>query len=253
MNAEILSVGLVVALASSLFGVLVILRRVALVSDALSHVALPGLAIALWLGFSPFFGAFSLLLLAVFFVHTVQKKFEFGTETLVGILFTVGLAVGILLTPNESLLEALFGDISTISRFDSVMAIAGGIAVFAGTLFYWKSFLKTLISPELALGEQINIKKLDLLFLFLLALCVAVGIKTIGALLMGALIMLPAATAKNITRNLRQMALASIVIGVSTILGGLWLSSHLHWPPGPVVVILGSVLFGASLLIPLRR
>ena len=253
MNTDILLVGLVVALASSLFGVLVILRRLALVSDALTHVALPGLAIAIWLSWPPFIGAFLFLLLAVFFVHTVQKKFDFGTETLVGVLFTVALAIGILITPQESLIEALFGDISKISRFDFVMALIGGGAVITGTLFYWRDFLKALISPELAIGEQINIKKTDLVFLIFLALSVAIGVKAIGTLLMGALIMLPAATAKNITGNLRQMVFVSVGIGAASMAGGLWISAWSHWPPGPTVVLLGSLLFCASLLIPSRR
>lgn len=249
MSNELLITGFMVACACGLFGVLVVLRRLALVSDALSHVALPGLALAMMLGLPPFLGAFLLLFLSVIFIHIVQKKFELGTETLVGVLFTTALAVGILITSQESVLDALFGDISKLTTLDVVAAFVGSLFVCFFTLIFWKHFLKAIISPELALGEQLDIKKVDFIFLILLTLTVAIGIKTIGTLLMGALIILPASIAKNVTHTVRSMAFVSVAIALLTVFGGLYVSSLLGWLPGPTVVLFNSILFALSLFI----
>src|SRR3989338_4434937 len=100
-----------------------ILRRMSLVGDALSHVALPGIAIALLIGTNPFFGAFVALFLAVIGIWALEQKTELPPETLVGIFFTVSLSLGLLLTPEPELLEALFGDISKIGMFDLLITL----------------------------------------------------------------------------------------------------------------------------------
>ena len=248
MNESVLIAGLFIGLGTALLGSLVILKKLALVSDALSHVALPGLAVALIVGLNPFLGAVVFLVGSVLLIGAIQKKFHLATETLVGILFTTALAVGILLVPSEELLESLFGNISQISSFDIGLAVVGGSLLFLVTLLLYRRFVKVMISPELSRSEFINVNRTELIFLIILALGVALGIKTIGTLLMGALIILPAATAKNLSSNLKQMALLSVIISLVSIGFGFWFSTIWQSPPGPTVVLLSSVIFAVSLI-----
>src|SRR3990167_8677458 len=110
--------GSLIGLGAGYVGSFMVLRRMSLVGDALSHVALPGIALALLFNLNPFFGAFVALFFAIFGIWILEKKTELPSETLVGVFFTSSLALGLLLTPEPELLEALFGDISQINMTD---------------------------------------------------------------------------------------------------------------------------------------
>ncbi|MFA5987575.1 MAG: metal ABC transporter permease, partial [Candidatus Paceibacterota bacterium] len=112
-----------VGAAAGYLGSFMVLRKMALVGDAMSHVALPGLAVALVLGYNPFWGALLALIMATFVIWILEDKTSISTEALVGILFTTSLAVGILIVPDHELLEALFGDISKVGVYESVVAM----------------------------------------------------------------------------------------------------------------------------------
>src|SRR3989338_11603716 len=173
-----------VGLASGYLGSLMILRRMALVGDALSHVALPGLALGLLWNFYPFFGAFGALFIAIVLIWLIENRTKLSTETLVGIFFTLSLAIGLIITPEPELLEALFGDISETSALDVAIAVLLSLfAIFVVHRIYNKLVLGT-ISDDLAKSVGTKTKKIDFIFLMIVALIVALGIKVVGTLLM---------------------------------------------------------------------
>jgi len=243
-----LIVGITIGISASLLGVFVISRRMALISDALSHVALPGMAIALVLGINPFIGAVIFLVLAILGIYWIGRRTFLATETLIGVFFTAALAIGLLLIPREDILEALFGDISHLTFNNLVIAIFGGVIVFFLTIFFFEKFSKITFSADLALSEGIAVNRVDLLFFFLLALTVAIGIKTIGTLLMGALVILPAAAARNLSWSFRIMVVFSLMIGILSVIIGFLISNIFNLPPGPAVVLVGSLFFIISLI-----
>jgi zinc transport system permease protein len=248
ISGQVFIVGIVIGASAALLGVFVILRRMALISDALSHVALPGMAIAIVLGFNPFIGAVALLAAAILGVFWIGRKVSLATETIIGVFFTTALAIGLLLIPREDLLEALFGDISQLTFANAMTALVGGGLIAVLILIFFRDFAKVTFSSDLALSEGIAVNQINLLFLFLLAGTVALGIKAIGTLLMGALIIIPAAAAKNLSSGLRMMTILSLIIGVSSVLVGFLLSKFFGLPPGPAVVLVGSVFFIISLI-----
>src|SRR5689334_11205585 len=112
--------GIFVGLAAGYLGSFMVLRRMSLVGDALSHVALPGVALGILFHFNPFLGAFGTLFLGIVCIWLIEQKTKLSTESLVGMFFTVSLAIGLLITPEPELLEALFGDLSKVSHLDMV-------------------------------------------------------------------------------------------------------------------------------------
>jgi len=248
ISGQVFIVGIVIGASAALLGVFVILRRMALISDALSHVALPGMAIAIVLGFNPFIGAAALLAVAILGVFWVGRRVTLATETIIGVFFTAALAFGLLLIPREDLLEALFGDISQLTFANAMTALVGGGLIAVLILIFFRDFAKVTFSADLAFSEGIAVNQTNLLFLFLLAGTVALGIKAIGTLLMGALIIIPAAAAKNLSSGLRMMTILSLIIGVSSVLVGFLFSKFFGLPPGPAVVLVGSVFFIISLI-----
>ncbi|MBI2057887.1 MAG: metal ABC transporter permease [Candidatus Yanofskybacteria bacterium] len=250
MNTDLLYplvVGAFVGLASGYLGSLMVLRKMSLVGDALSHVALPGLALGLLFHFNPFLGAFAALFTSIVFIWLIENKTKLSTETLVGIFFTLSLAVGLIITPEPELLEALFGDISKTSAPDAVIAIMLSlVAIFIVRRVYNKLVLGT-ISDDLAKSVGIKTKKIDFVFLLVVALIVALGIKVVGTLLMGALVIIPAAASKNISRNLGSYAGLSALFGLLSSLAGIYLSSAIKFAPGPLVVLTSAAIFFISL------
>jgi len=242
-----IATGALIGAAAGYLGSLMIIRKMALVGDALSHVALPGLAIALILKINPLIGAFVFLALAVAGIWILDQKTEAGAETLVGIFFTASLALGILLTDELELLEALFGDISKITQLDAILGIILSLLAITITKAISKRALLGTISKDLAKSAGIDTAKIDFMFLFLVAIIVALGIKVTGTLLTGALVIIPAAAAKNISRSFGAFSKLSLLFGGLFSILGILLSYALSYPPGPVVVLVGTAAFLATL------
>ena len=139
--------GSLIGLGAGYVGSFMVLRRMSLVGDALSHVALPGIAVSLLFNVNPFFGAFAALFIAIILIWILEKRTELPSETLVGIMFTVSLALGLLLTPEPELLEALFGDITQVTSADfiiTLVAVAGMFIVIwkISEKFIWESGMR---------------------------------------------------------------------------------------------------------------
>lgn len=235
--------GAFVGLTAGYLGSLMVLQRMALVGDALSHVALPGLALGILFNFNPFIGAFAFLFVAATATWYLQGRTRLSFESIIGVLFVLALAIGILLTPQPDLLEALFGDISKVSIYDALTAIAVSLLVIIGTRMIYKNTVLSLISEELAISTGINVRRAEFIYLSLVALVVAVGIKFAGTLLVGALVIVPAVAAKNVSSNLRRYAQLSGIMGIVSVLSGILISDITAIPAGPLIVVSGTAIF----------
>lgn len=250
MNLLILQliVGTLIGLGSGYVGSFMVLRRMSLVGDALSHVALPGIAIALLIGINPFIGAFAALVAAILGIWFLEKRTELPSETLVGIFFTLSLAIGLLLTPEPELLEALFGNISKISIVDAVITGIFTIIIFVAISRLAKGLMLSIVSRDLAKSVKIPTDKINLLFLLLVAIVVALGLKVAGTLLMGSLVIIPAAASKNISINLSRYTTIAAFFGAISAFVGILVANYFHIIPGPIVVLTGGVVFLVTLL-----
>lgn len=251
--SESMTVGLIVGISASLLGVFIVLRKMALVGDALSHVALPGFALGILYHLNPFLGAFVFLVAGIFVIAWLEKISAVSIETITGILFTVSLALGLLLMKDESLAESLFGDISTINTSDVWIASVLGVVIIFFVFVFFNKFLKISMSYDLARTEQINVIKINTVFLLLLAASVALGIKVVGTLLMGALVIIPAAAAKNVSGTIKSMTFFSVIFGVVSVFSGIIIASAVSLPPGPIIVLSGTCLFVISIIKKIKR
>lgn len=242
-----LIIGTLIGLGAGYVGAYMVLRRMSLVGDALSHVALPGIAIALLLHTNPFIGAFAALIMAVIGVWALEKRTALPSETLVGIFFTTALAIGLLITPEPELLEALLGDISKIGTIDLIFTVVFVILVLILIRRLSRGVIMSVISKDLARSMGININGTNFLFLSLVAIVVALGLKVAGTLLMGSLVIIPAAAARNVAINLKNYTLTSALIGGLCAVWGIVIAHILSVHPGPIVVLLGGVVFLATL------
>lgn len=241
----------VVGIASGSVGGFIILKRMALVGDALSHVALPGIALALFYAVDPFWGVLLFLLAAAVIVWLLEGHTTLPGDALVGLLFTTSLAIGVLTIPDEELIHSLFGGFPALSWL--AFAITTGLALAAAAMVigFARQLLFRTTAPDLAQAHGVG-RWFDLLLLALFALIVSLGIKLVGTLLMGALTIIPASIAKNVAKTMKAFIMVSTLLGGFISVSGLLIAEAFSFLPGPSIILFGVGLFLASLALPRR-
>jgi ABC-type Mn2+/Zn2+ transport system permease subunit len=250
MTAELgdlaLSIGM--AVAAGLVGCFAVMRRMTLASDAISHVALPGIGIAVWLGVQPLLGGLVMLFLGTLLIWVVETKTRIPTETAIGVVFSAALAAGALFTQGEGLVEALFGKPGALSVPESVFGVVGSLGVAIIIVSQRHRLVVALVSRDLAHTSGIDVARLSLLYLVTFSVTVALGLRYLGVLLMGSLIIIPAAAAKHLAGNLNAMLVIAVAIAILSTLGGTSLAHAFERETGPFIIALAAAVFFLSLL-----
>jgi ABC-type Mn2+/Zn2+ transport system permease subunit len=237
------------ALTAGLVGGFALMRRMSLAGDAVSHIALPGLGLALLLKINPLFGAAATLLLGALLIWRVETRTGLDPQTVVGVVFSASLALGALLTPHEDLEEALFGGFRMRSGVEFAAAAILTLAILAA-LRHWKDkLIINLFSPDLASATGLSRSRLDFVFALIFAMTVLVGLRFLGALLAGALIIIPAAVARQWTSRLSPFLAISALVSIASVGGGIALAAQSHVNQGPAVVTVASAAFIVSLFV----
>lgn len=241
--------------AAGYVGSLMATKKMSLVGDVLSHVALPGIGLGLLYGVNVSLGALASLILGILLIWWLSLKTELPMESLVGVVFVLSLAVGFLITPEEELLHALFGNISAVALPDAAVAVFISVIVFIAARKIYSKMMLACVSEDLALASGVKINKYNLVYLFLIAAVVAFGIKVGGTLLTSALIIIPAAAARNVSRNMRQYSYLSIIVGVASAVGGFaafpYLAERFGLSAaaiGPIIIMASIAFFAVSIL-----
>ncbi len=242
----ILAIGM--ASAAGVIGSFAIIRRLTLASDPISHVALPGLGAALLLQINPFLGGAFTLLAGAIIIWQLEKRTNLSTDVLVGVIFSLALAVGTLITPSEELIETLLGSYTAISLPEVVIGLLTSVLIIGFILYQKPKFTLSMLSPELAKTSGLNTSRLNLYFLLAFVITILLGLRYLGVLLMGSLIIIPAAVGKNLGRSLNSMIVISVVAAILSTALGLLTASQLELEPGPTIIIAASSLFFLSFL-----
>lgn len=248
--------GVLISTIGAMLGTFVILRRMTFFSDAISHSALAGIAIGLLLGLNPFAAAVIFCILAALWVKRVRELTSLPEDVLLGVLFASATAAGVLIIGflkglRVDLLQFLFGDILAVGISDIVFAIILGLIVSVALFIFLEKLLGISFNPDLAMVSQEKVRLYDYLFMILLASTIAAGIRIVGVILVSSLIIIPASVARNLAGSFKQMLLISVIVGISSALGGLISSYYLNTPSGPTIVIWSMAFFLLSL--PFRR
>ncbi len=244
--------GLGTALAAGLLGCFVVWRRMAYFGDATAHAAILGVALSLAFSVSVFAGVLGVALAMALAIWVLNGRFH-AMDTLLGVMAHGALATGLVavaLIPGGRVdLDAyLFGDVLTVTRLD-LAVIWGGALVVAGVLWWhWSALLTATLNPDLAQSAGIDPRREQLVLTLLLAAVVAVAIKVVGALLITALLIIPAAAARSFARTPEGMAALATGFGALASLGGLRLALWLDTPVGPSIVCVAAGIFLVSAL-----
>lgn len=256
LNAVIAGV-LVAAIAGPL-GCFMVWRRMAYFGDTISHSALMGVALGIAFDSeNPIIMILTCSGVAMLLLF-LQRDRRFSSDTLLGILAHSALSIGMIIISmmdhfRTDMMYYLVGDILAIS-IDNIYTIAGVAAFSSVCLFFiWRDLLSLTVHQDLAQTEGVKVDRVKIIYMLLIAFLVAVALKVIGVLLITALMIIPAAAARTISKTPLQMIIFSSVIGIISVLGGVLTSSEWDVPTGPAIVLSATILFLLGRFLIVRR
>lgn len=245
MRATLAGIG--VAFAAAPLGCFVVWRRMAYFGDATAHAAILGVALSLTFQMSIFTGALAVALIMALTVTLLAGR-GYAMDTLLGVLAHSALAFGLVAVSFLSgvridLMAYLFGDILAVSRSDLLVIWGGAALVVALIAWRWSQLLTATLNEELAYASGFDPRREQLILTLSLAVTVAVAIKVVGVLLIAAMLIVPAAAARNLARSPESMALIAAGIGAFSAIAGLRAAFVFDTPAGPSIVCVAAVLF----------
>ncbi|MCB1549961.1 MAG: metal ABC transporter permease, partial [Hyphomicrobiaceae bacterium] len=237
--------GLGVAIAAAPLGCFVVWRKMAYFGDATAHAAILGVAISLALSTSIFAGVLVISLLMALAVATLSER-RYAMDTLLGVLAHSALAFGLVAVSflhgiRIDLMAYLFGDILAVTRGDLAIIWGGAALVLLLIGFRWSALLTATLDPDLAHADGIDPRREQLVLILSLAVVVAVAIKVVGVLLIAAMLIVPAATARHLSATPEAMAVVAAIVGGSAVIGGLQAAYQLDTPTGPTIVCVAAI------------
>lgn len=249
MRAGLAGIG--VAFATGPLGAFVVWRRMAYFGDATAHAAILGVALALLFDTSVFAGVIVVALLMGLAVSYLTARGKSMDSTL-GVLSHSALAFGLVAISFAPALRVdlsawLFGDILAVGRTDLAVIWIGALVVVGLVVWRWRALLIATLNPELAAASGVNARREEMFLTLALAVTVAVAIKVVGALLIAAMLIIPAAAARSLARSPEAMAIGAVIIGMLAVGGGLEMSLLFDSPAGPSIVAVAAIVYALSL------
>lgn len=245
---------LLASLACGIVGTLVVVKRIVFISGGISHAAFGGIGLGYWLGINPLLVVIPFSLLAALAIGLISRTTRVSDDTAIGILWTLGMAVGILfihLTPGYApdLMSYLFGNILTVPIGDLEVMLILDLVILGIVAVLYREFAALAFDEEFATVVGVPTQVLHLLLLCLVALSVVVLIRAVGIILVIALLTLPAAIGRQFTHDLKRLMVLASLIGAGLTGLGLWISYLLDLASGAtIVLVLGSTFFLSSYL-----
>ncbi len=239
--------GIGVSLIAGVIGCFVVWRRMAYFGDSLAHSALLGIALGLAAGFSTNLGVVIVCSTFAALLLWLQQKKVLATDTLLGILAHAALSIGMVtisvLNQRIDLYSYLFGDILTVTPTELWWIYAGGAIVLVTLLLNWSSLVLMTVHEDLARAEGVKVFFTHLMLMFLMTIVVAVSIRIVGILLITSMLIIPAATARQLVRSPEAMAVVSSILGIAAVIIGIYGSIKLDTPSGPSIVAAAAIIF----------
>ena len=232
----------------AILGTMIVNNKMAFFSDALGHSALTGIAIGMVLGISNM--NISMIFFAVIFallLNFVKNKTTYGADTIISVFSSIAIALGLAMLAQSGNFNKyssyLVGDILSISNVEILYLFLAFIAVFAFWYFTFNKLNVLSINSTLAKSRGVNTKLIDNIFVILIAVIVMISIRWIGILLINSLLILPAASSRNVAKNMRSYHLLSVIFSLFSGIAGLVISYYWNIPTGSMIVLISGIIY----------
>jgi zinc transport system permease protein len=240
--------GFFLGLVCAVLGVFLVLRKMSLIGDGLAHISFGAIAIGIAFGIYPLFVAIPLVIIASLIIYTLTRNNIIEGDAIIGILASLGLAIGVIISSittgfNIDIFSYLFGNILAINRQELIFAIIGSVTILSIIILFYQEFVAISFNTEQAKISGLPVAKLDIVFSIITALTVIMSIKLAGALLISALLILPASSSLQIAKSFQQTIIFAIIIALISIIFGIILSFIGNIPTGATIVTINAILF----------
>lgn len=245
--------GIFIAILASVSGTFIVLKRYSMISETLAHAALVGVAVALVAEYNPLWIAVIVSVIAAWLIEYLRSTFALYSDAVLAILLSGSLAIAVVIVSlggefNSSLFSYLFGSILSISNEDIITIFIFGIIALTLLLLFAKEFYFIAYDEEVAQTSGIKVKLLNYLLVTIVAIIIALSIRIIGTLLIGALMVIPTVAALQFRVGFMQTALLSLLFAVLSVISGMFLSFYFSLPSGATIVLSVLSIFILSLL-----
>ncbi len=242
---------LAIVLVSPIFaiiGTMIVNKKMAFFSDALGHSALTGIAIGMFLGMTNM--NIAMIIFAVVFallLNFIKNKTTYGADTIISVFSSIAIAVGLAILAQSGSFNKysnyLVGDILSISETEIIYLLLAFILTFVFWYYFFNKINAVSLNTTLSNSKGIDTKLIENIFVVLIAIMVMVSIRWIGILLINSLIILPAASSRNIATNMRKYHLFAILFALFSGILGLIISYYTNIPTGPMIVIISGIIY----------
>jgi zinc transport system permease protein len=245
--------GIITAILAPSIGIFLVVRRYSLMADTLAHVSLVGVALGLLTGVSPVIGSLVVAAVAAVAIERLRESKKVFGESILALFLSGGLAVAVVLISlshgfNVNLVSYLFGSITTVSASDvRVIFVAGTLIIIMIAAFY-KEFFCIAFNEELAAANGLNVKLLNTLLIIIAAVTVSLSIRIVGALLIGALMIIPTVSAIQFKLSFKKTMFLGVGLSLFSVITGLFASYYFDLATGGTVVVIALLVFCLSLL-----
>lgn len=251
--------GLIVGLIAPLLGTFIVVRRLSLIADALSHVALGGIAFGVYISsifnivINPVLSGVIFSVIGSLGIEKLRGLYKHYSEIAIPIIMSLGIALSVLFLSlangfNQDLFGYLFGSISAVSFSDLILISIIGVIVLVFVFLLYKEMFFISFDEEYA-GVMKLSKYIHIIFIILVALVISASMRIVGILLVSAMMTLPVASAMRITSSFKQLMLVSIIFGEISVITGLFLGFHLDISPGGTIVLVSILILLITLLL----
>lgn len=239
---------ILVALVCASVGVFVVLRGLAFLGDAIAHAAFPGVVIAFLLKVNIVIGGSVAAVLSALAIGAVARRSGLKEDTAIGVVFSGMFALGIVLfsgirTYTGDLLGILFGDVLGVTVDQLAVGAIAAAVVLVALWIIWRQLVFVSFDPIGAAAAGLNTLRYDTLLLGLIGLAIAVSVQIVGVVLVVAMLVTPAATARLVAQDLRTLVIAALVVAVGSSIAGIWLSYYVNAASGGTIVLVATTLF----------
>lgn len=247
--------GMIIGVIAPLLGVFIVVRRLSLIADALSHVTLAGIAASLLLekkfmlfsGLNPLYMGMAFSVGGSLFIEKLRTVYKHYQELAIPIILSGGIGLGVIFISladgfNTDLFSYLFGSVSAVSRADLWTILIISILVIALVVLLYKELFLLSFDEEYARATGIAAKTLHFIFIVMVALVIAASMRIVGILLVSSLMTLPVAASIRFAKGFKQTIFYSILFGEVSVLGGLFLSYYLDLAPGGTIVMIAVLI-----------
>lgn len=254
--------GIIIGILAPLLGVFVVVRRMSMIADALSHVALAGIAFSLLLqksfvtmtGLNPLYMGMAFSVGGSLFIEKLRTIYKHYQELAIPIILSGGIGLSVIFISiadgfNTDLFGYLFGSLSAVSRSDLYVIIGVGIAVILTLTLLYKELFLLSFDEEHAKASGIPSKMIHFVFIVLVALVIAASMRVVGILLVSSLMTLPVAASLRFANGFKQLIIYSVVFGEFSVMAGLFLSFQLDLAPGGTIVMLAVLILVIAIFI----